>query len=92
MHVKKTRLCSNFLYFKTLNKILTSKCILKKHQNGITALEQQQSINLMEELDVGSFLVLKKENEDGPDVKGGHTDALIIHATRVQKISDGKLA
>ncbi|XP_039430029.1 guanine nucleotide-releasing factor 2 isoform X7 [Culex pipiens pallens] len=59
-----------------------------KIKNGITALEQQQSINLMEELDVGSFLVLKKENEDGPDVKGGHTDALIIHATRVQKISD----
>ncbi|EDS29152.1 guanine-nucleotide exchange factor c3g [Culex quinquefasciatus] len=60
----------------------------RNNKNGITALEQQQSINLMEELDVGSFLVLKKENEDGPDVKGGHTDALIIHATRVQKISD----
>lgn len=38
------------------------------------------------------YLVLKKENEDGPDIKGGHMDALIIHATKVEKISEsGKL-
>lgn len=62
----------------------------RNNKNGITTLEQQQQqqLNLMEELDVSNFLVLKKDNEDGPDVKGGHTDALIIHATRVQKISD----
>ena len=61
-------------------------------QNGMTmAMElQQQPLNLMEELDVSNYLVFKKENEDGPDVKGGHPDALIIHATRVQKNSDGK--
>uniref|UniRef100_A0A182NVF5 CRK SH3-binding GNRP n=1 Tax=Anopheles dirus TaxID=7168 RepID=A0A182NVF5_9DIPT len=60
--------------------------------NGLTILqqqqEQQQPLNLMEELDVSNYLVFKKENEDGPDVKGGHPDALIIHATRVQKNSD----
>uniref|UniRef100_A0A182TY29 CRK SH3-binding GNRP n=2 Tax=gambiae species complex TaxID=44542 RepID=A0A182TY29_9DIPT len=50
--------------------------------------QQQQPLNLMEELDVSNYLVFKKENEDGPDVKGGHPDALIIHATRVQKNSD----
>ncbi|XP_058442938.1 guanine nucleotide-releasing factor 2 isoform X6 [Malaya genurostris] len=61
---------------------------ITKFKNGINLIEQQQSINLMEELDVSSHLVCKKENEDGPDVKGGHPDALIIHATRVQKISD----
>uniref|UniRef100_A0A8W7PPL2 Uncharacterized protein n=1 Tax=Anopheles coluzzii TaxID=1518534 RepID=A0A8W7PPL2_ANOCL len=61
-------------------------------ENGMTmAMElQQQPLNLMEELDVSNYLVFKKENEDGPDVKGGHPDALIIHATRVQKNSDGK--
>jgi Rap guanine nucleotide exchange factor 1 len=32
---------------------------------------------------------LKKDNEDGPDVKGGILDALIIHATKVQKSSEG---
>lgn len=35
------------------------------------------------------YLVLKKENEDGPEIKGGHMDALIIHATKVEKISEG---
>ncbi|XP_050076590.1 guanine nucleotide-releasing factor 2 [Anopheles maculipalpis] len=58
------------------------------NKNGIAILEQQQPLNLMEELDVSNYLVFKKENEDGPDVKGGHPDALIIHATRVQKNSD----
>lgn len=37
------------------------------------------------------YLVLKKENEDGPEIKGGHMDALIIHATKVEKISEGTL-
>lgn len=36
------------------------------------------------------YLVFKKEGEDGPEVKGGTMDALIIHATKVQKKSDGK--
>ncbi|XP_021695091.1 guanine nucleotide-releasing factor 2 isoform X4 [Aedes aegypti] len=63
--------------------------VLRRHnKNGITVIEQQSSLNLMEELDVSNYLVFKKENEDGPDVKGGHPDALIIHATKVQKISD----
>lgn len=34
-------------------------------------------------------LVFKKPNEEGPDVRGGHTDALIIHATKSQKVSEG---
>ncbi|XP_053664387.1 guanine nucleotide-releasing factor 2 [Anopheles marshallii] len=60
----------------------------RNNKNGITILEQQHPLNLMEELDVSNYLVFKKENEDGPDVKGGQPDALIIHATRVQKKSD----
>lgn len=47
--------------------------------------------NLIEEIDVSKYLVKKKEGEDGPEVKGGLPDALIIHATKSQKISDGKL-
>ncbi|XP_058064062.1 guanine nucleotide-releasing factor 2 isoform X2 [Anopheles bellator] len=60
----------------------------RNNKNCLTLVEQQQPCNLMEELDVSTYLVFKKENEDGPDVKGGHPDALIIHATRVQKNSD----
>ncbi|XP_049538800.1 guanine nucleotide-releasing factor 2 isoform X2 [Anopheles darlingi] len=60
----------------------------RNNKNGLSVAENQQPINLMEELDVSNYLVFKKDNEDGPDVKGGHPDALIIHATRVQKNSD----
>lgn len=34
------------------------------------------------------YLVFKKDGEDGPDVKGGELNALIVHASRVQKISE----
>lgn len=46
--------------------------------------------NLLEETDVLKYLVLKKDAEDGPDIKGGHLDALIIHATKakVEKITE----
>lgn len=44
----------------------------------------------MEEIDVKKYLVTKKEGEDGPDIKGGHPDALIIHATKAAKKADGK--
>jgi Rap guanine nucleotide exchange factor 1 len=41
-------------------------------------------------MDISEFLIIKKEEEDGPDIKGGNVDALIVHATKVQKISEGK--
>lgn len=40
-------------------------------------------INLIEEIDVQKYLVL-----DGSDVKGGEIDALIVHASKVQKFSE----
>lgn len=50
-------------------------------------------LNLVEEIDVQKYLMLKKDSEDGPDVKGGELDALIVHATKVQKFSEnGKYA
>lgn len=42
----------------------------------------------MEEIDIHAGLVLKKESEDGPDVKGGQLDALIVHASKVQKVTE----
>lgn len=44
--------------------------------------------NLVEEIDVQQYLIMKKDSEDGPDVKGGELDALIVHATKVQKFSE----
>lgn len=36
-------------------------------------------------LDISRYLVLKKPDEEGPDIRGGNPDALIIHATKANK-------
>lgn len=54
--------------------------------NGSPSKSEQST--LIEEIDVQKYLVFKKEGEDGPDVKGGELEALIVHATKVQKISE----
>lgn len=42
-------------------------------------------IDLMEELDVDKCLVWKPPEEEGPDIRGGTIDALIIQATKATK-------
>lgn len=42
-------------------------------------------IDLMEELDVNKYLVWKPPEEEGPDIRGGTIDALIIQATKATK-------
>lgn len=54
--------------------------------NGSPSKSEQST--LIEEVDVQKYLVFKKDGEDGPDVKGGELEALIVHATKVQKISE----
>lgn len=39
----------------------------------------------MEMLNVDEFLLMKKQEEDGPDIRGGPIDALIIQATKATK-------
>jgi Rap guanine nucleotide exchange factor 1 len=51
-------------------------------------LISQPQLNLIEEMDVNDYLVFKKENENEGPIEGGHVDALIVHATKVQKISE----
>lgn len=41
--------------------------------------------NPLEELDVSRHLVVKKADEDGPDIRGGHEDGLIVLATKANK-------
>ncbi|XP_017012171.2 guanine nucleotide-releasing factor 2 isoform X9 [Drosophila takahashii] len=50
--------------------------------------EEEMLINMLEEVNITRYLILKKREEDGPEVKGGHIDALIVHASRVQKVAD----
>ncbi|XP_017148131.1 guanine nucleotide-releasing factor 2 isoform X7 [Drosophila miranda] len=50
--------------------------------------EVETLINMLEEVNITRYLILKKKEEDGPEVKGGYIDALIVHASRVQKVAD----
>lgn len=38
--------------------------------------------------DISSWLVLKGPSKDGPEVRGGHPDALIVLATKATKGMD----
>ncbi|KAH8314198.1 hypothetical protein KR067_012983 [Drosophila pandora] len=49
---------------------------------------EEMLINMLEEVDITRYLILKRKEEDGPEVKGGYIDALIVHASRVQKVAD----
>ncbi|XP_076232133.1 C3G guanyl-nucleotide exchange factor isoform X4 [Calliopsis andreniformis] len=44
-----------------------------------------QDDSILDELDIGKHLVFKKPEEEGPDIRGGHPDALLIHATKANK-------
>lgn len=43
--------------------------------------------DLMEkcDIDLNEYLVFKKPDEDGPDIRGGPIDALILQATKATK-------
>lgn len=44
----------------------------------------------MEELNVDKCLILKKPEEEGPEIRGGTVDALIIQATKTAR-NGGKI-
>jgi len=44
----------------------------------------------MEELNVDKYLILKKPEEEGPEIRGGTVDALIIQATKTAR-NGGKI-
>ncbi|KAL5013075.1 hypothetical protein ScPMuIL_011626 [Solemya velum] len=42
-------------------------------------------LNLLDDIDVSDQLIRKKDGEDGPEIRGGSVDALIVHATAAGK-------
>jgi hypothetical protein len=50
---------------------------------GAPEIEEEEGP--MDEVEVSQWLVFKKPEEDGPDIRGGHLDALIVHATKANK-------
>ncbi|KAL9878775.1 guanine nucleotide-releasing factor 2 isoform X1 [Glossina fuscipes] len=57
-------------------------------KSPLAAEEINHLPNIIEEVDITPYLIFKKETEDGPEIKGGYIDALIVHASRVQKVTD----
>ncbi|KAH8354371.1 hypothetical protein KR084_009428 [Drosophila pseudotakahashii] len=65
-----------------------SETLAAKPENAPAEDEEEMLINMLEEVNIKRYLILNKREEDGPEVKGGHIDALIVHASRVQKVAD----
>lgn len=53
--------------------------------------KNEKTMNLMEELEVNDYLVFKRDGDGPLTLVGGRAEALIIHATRAQKVLEGKL-
>lgn len=54
-------------------------------ENTLELRDIDQDDSILDELDISKYLVLKKADEEGPDIRGGHPDALLIHATKANK-------
>ncbi|XP_065345854.1 guanine nucleotide-releasing factor 2 isoform X5 [Cloeon dipterum] len=52
--------------------------------DGMTT-EVEEEEGPLDETDVTAWLVFKKPEEEGPEIRGGHLDALIVHATKANK-------
>ncbi|XP_055909247.1 guanine nucleotide-releasing factor 2 isoform X2 [Eupeodes corollae] len=71
-----------------IDVILRNNSYNKKDCSPTNSVNNEGLPNLIEELDISAYMNFKKDIEDGPEVKGGYLDALIVHACRVQKNSD----
>lgn len=58
-----------------------SSCDVTSDAPGASQAENLLQVNVLEEEKVTSHLVFKKSDEDGPEVRGGSVDVLIVHAT-----------
>lgn len=47
--------------------------------------DDEEEDTLLDMLDVREYLVLKKEGEEGPEIRGGPVDGLIVHASKANK-------
>ena len=46
---------------------------------------EPEEVSALDETDVSAYIVLKKPTEEGPDIRGGSVDGLIVKATEVSK-------
>lgn len=48
-------------------------------------LQSETEPDIILEMDVSSRLVMKRSGEEGPDIRGGNPDALIVQAIKSTK-------
>lgn len=79
---------------KPQSPVKTLPDLLEHTTNSVTKTAEDKNeisevnrcdIDLMEEVDDDKALVLKKPEEEGPEIRGGPIDALIIQATKATK-------
>nr|XP_015838148.1 PREDICTED: guanine nucleotide-releasing factor 2 isoform X5 [Tribolium castaneum] len=84
---------------KPQSPVKTLPDLLEHTANSVTKTAEDKNeisevnrcdIDLMEEVNVDDWLVLKKPEEEGPDIRGGPIDALIIQATKATKNGEEK--
>lgn len=57
----------------------------EKYDNNEIKVPCEEDLMEKLDLDVKDYLIFKKTDEDGPDIRGGPIDALIIQATKATK-------
>ncbi|XP_069465397.1 rap guanine nucleotide exchange factor 1 [Ambystoma mexicanum] len=68
-----------------------SQGTLGRHQKMTDALEEEEDmddgdeLSLIDHNEIMSRLTLKQEGDDGPDVRGGSGDILLVHATETDR-------
>lgn len=57
----------------------------EKYESSESSVTCEEDLMEKPDIDVKDHLVFKKADEDGPDIRGGPIDALIIQATKATK-------
>ncbi|XP_076331667.1 uncharacterized protein LOC143236891 [Tachypleus tridentatus] len=78
---------SIFEFGKTSSEVggkATSSLEIEKQNLPISSMGETES-NILDHQDVSSFIVWKKPDEEGPEIRGGPVDALIVQAAKAGK-------
>ncbi|KAL0979730.1 hypothetical protein UPYG_G00188810 [Umbra pygmaea] len=67
------------------NKDRTDDCRRQKSTEEGQSCEETDELSLIDHMEIMSRITLKQENDDGPDVRAGSGDILLVHATETDR-------
>ncbi|KAK6641638.1 hypothetical protein RUM44_013353 [Polyplax serrata] len=67
------------------SELLVPEPLPEPQETSPTVGEKDSETFLLDRLTVSDHLLLKKPEDEGPDIRGGHHDALVIHATKAHR-------